>query len=59
MSEKESDVFVEKETEETKMAYDDGGVPFYVAAAWVLFLVAYVVVMAMVSLPDLRAWSAR
>jgi hypothetical protein len=53
------DRFIENDHRETKLGYGDGGVPFYVAVAWVLFIIAYVVVMASLALPDLRAWAGR
>jgi hypothetical protein len=42
----------------TPVAYDKGGVPIYILVAWVLFIIAYVVVMALLAWPDLRAWLA-
>ena len=56
MSDSESESFVEHDERETQLPYDKGGVPFYIALLWVGFIVAYVVVMAMLALPDLRAW---
>ena len=51
--------FVEHDGKETQLGYGDGGVPFYVAIVWVLFIIAYVAIMTFVSLPDFRAWTAR
>lgn len=51
--------FVEHDGEKTELPYGGGGVPFYVAIAWVAFVVVYIVVMVVVALPDLRAWMAR
>ena len=61
MSAEESDKdapFIEHDHRQTSMAYDTGRIPLYIVVAWVLFIVAYVVVMALVALPDLRAWMA-
>jgi len=55
-SEPQGEAFVEHEERETAMPYDKGGVPIYVAVLWVGFIVAYVTVMALLALPDLRAW---
>lgn len=54
----EPERFVEQDHEETRLGYGDGKVPFYIVLAWVLFLVAYVVAMSLLALPDLRAWNA-
>jgi hypothetical protein len=59
MSDSGSDpAFVEDDAKETKLGYGAGKVPVYVIAAWVLFLVVYVVAMSLLALPDLRAWNA-
>jgi hypothetical protein len=64
MSDAESDphdeapAFVESETRETSLPYGEGRLPFYVAVAWVAIIVTYVVVMALLALPDLRKWMA-
>ena len=50
--------FVENDAGETKLPYDKGGVPIYIAIAWVVFIVVYVAVMATISLPDLKKWMA-
>jgi len=50
--------FVERDDRETVMPYDKGGVPLYIGIAWVAFIIIYVVVMAMIALPDLRSWMA-
>ena len=50
--------FVERDDEPTKMIYDHGGVPMYVAVAWVIFLACYVAYMVVYGLPDLSAWGA-
>ncbi len=52
------DVFTEHENAPTTMAYDNGGVPMYVAIVWVLFLASYVAYMVVYGLPDLSAWGA-
>ena len=53
----EKDVpFVENDAHRTRLPYDRGGVPFYIALAWAAFIVTYIVVMSLVALPDLRAW---
>jgi hypothetical protein len=57
-SEKEP-AFVENDARRTRLPYDRGGVPFYVALAWAAFIVTYIVVMSVVALPDLRAWLGR
>jgi hypothetical protein len=54
----ESPPFVEDDARETKLPYDRGGLPFYVAIAWVAFGITYVVVMSLLALPDLRRWLA-
>lgn len=51
-----NDLFVEADDAETEMDFDDGGVPFYIAIAWVVFLAAYIVYMAVYALPDWAAW---
>jgi hypothetical protein len=51
--------FVESDAAQTRIPYDKGGVPLYIAFAWAVFLVTYIVVMALLVLPDLRAWLAR
>jgi hypothetical protein len=48
--------FVEDDAHQTQLPYDKGGVPLYIALAWAAFIVAYITVMSMVALPDLRAW---
>ena len=50
--------FKESEHQPTQMTYDKGGIPFYIAIAWVVFLIAYVVYMVVYGLPDLAAWRA-
>ena len=52
----EEGTFVECDQNATPMAYDKGGVPFYVVIAWVVFLVAYVIYMVVYGLPDFSAW---
>jgi hypothetical protein len=51
--------FVEDDTHRTELPYDKGGVPIYIALAWAGFIIAYIAVMSMIALPDLRAWLAR
>jgi hypothetical protein len=51
--------YKESDHKETILGYGKGGVPFYIAIVWVLFIVAYVIVMATLALPDLRAWATR
>ena len=51
-----SRLFVEDDSQPTELPYDKGGVPLYIALAWAAFIVAYITVMSMVALPDLRAW---
>ena len=48
--------FLEDDGARTRLPYDRGGVPIYIALAWVAFIVAYFVVMILVALPDLRSW---
>ncbi len=48
--------FVEDDEAETNLPFDNGGVPFYIALVWAGFIVVYVIVMAKMALPDLRAW---
>ncbi len=52
----DSTPFIEKDDRETGMPMGHARVPFYIATAWVAFIIAYVVVMSLVALPDLRAW---
>jgi hypothetical protein len=57
MSDSESnEPFVERDDRETHMPVEHHGVPFYIALAWVLFIIVYVTVMSILALPDLRAW---
>ena len=51
--------FVESDEQRTRFTYDDGGLPFYVAVVWAGLIVAYITVMAVLALPDLRAWLGR
>ena len=51
--------FVENDVQRTRLPYDTGGVPFYIALAWAGIIIAYVTVMSMVALPDLLAWLGR
>ena len=55
-AEEASRPFVEDDAHPTDLPYDKGGVPLYIALAWAAFIVAYITVMSMVALPDLRAW---
>jgi len=48
--------FVEDDASQTLLPYDNGGVPLYIALAWVTFIVTYIVVVFLVVIPDLRAW---
>jgi hypothetical protein len=50
--------FVEDDRAKTRLPYDRGGVPIYIALAWAAFIVTYIVVMSLVVLPDLRSWMA-
>jgi hypothetical protein len=50
------DEFVERDDRETHLPFGTGGVPFYIALVCVGFIVTYIVVMAVLALPDLRAW---
>ena len=49
--------FVESDHAPTELPFDEGGVPLYVAVVWVLFLIGYVVYMAIYALPDFALWS--
>jgi hypothetical protein len=51
--------FVENDAHRTRLPYDRGGVPLYIGLAWAAFIVAYIIVMSVVALPDLRAWLGR
>ena len=51
--------FVENDASQTWLPYDRGGVPIYIALAWIAFIVTYIIVMSLVALPDLRAWLER
>ncbi len=42
----------------TVMTFDHGGMPRYIVAAWVVFLIGYGVYFYTYGLPDLRAWGA-
>ncbi len=53
------DAFVESDGAETRLPYDKGGVPIYIAIAWVGFIIAYLLGVATLVLPDLRAWMAQ
>jgi hypothetical protein len=46
----------ERDDQPTVLDYGQGGVPLYVTVSWVIFIVTYVVVMAVLALPDLTAW---
>lgn len=50
--------FIERDDGETEMDFDDGGVPFYVAIVWIIFLTSFMAYMAVYALPDWSAWSA-
>jgi hypothetical protein len=52
----EEAAFVERDDQRTELPFDKGGVPFYIALLWAAFIVAYVVAMSLLALPDLRAW---
>jgi hypothetical protein len=56
---KEQPAFVETDHQPTKLGYGEGGVPFYVAVIWVGYILAYILVMAYLALPDYRAWLNR
>jgi hypothetical protein len=51
--------YQENDHKETILGYGKGGVPFYIAILWVLFIVAYVIAMATLVLPDLTKWATR
>lgn len=48
---------VEQTNGQTVMAYDKGSVPFYVVIVWLALIISYVVYMAILALPDLKAWA--
>ena len=54
----EEPAFLEDDHRETKLPYDTGGVPFYIAIVWVGIIVLYPLVMWLLALPDLRRWLA-
>ena len=54
----DSPAFVEDDTRETRLPYDTGGLPWYVAVGWVVLVIAYVAIMSVLALPDLRRWLA-
>lgn len=56
--EEDLEALTEYESAPTKMTYDKGGVPLYVALIWVGFLASYVAYMLFYGLPDLSAWGA-
>jgi hypothetical protein len=56
---KEEAAFLERDDQETMLPYDKGGVPLYIAGLWVAFIVTYIVFMAVIALPDLRAWMGK
>jgi hypothetical protein len=43
---------------ETRMAYGHGRLPIYIVAAWVAFLIGYVVYFWVYGWPDLVRWGA-
>jgi hypothetical protein len=47
--------FVEDDAVQTVLPYDTGGVPFYIAFAWVSFIVTYFIVVGLLVVPHLRA----
>lgn len=49
--------FIERDDTETPMDFDKGGIPFYIAITWVVFLAAYVIYMVIYALPDWSAWT--
>ncbi len=49
----------ERDDQKTVIEYGKGGVPLYIVVSWVVFIATYVLVMAMVALPDLMAWMRR
>jgi hypothetical protein len=56
--ERDSAAFVERDDRETELGYGSGGVPFYVALAWVGIIVAYLVAVVWLILPDFFTWQA-
>lgn len=55
-TEPSKDAFAERDDRETVLTYDKGGTPLYVIGAWVALIIAYVVYLAVYSLPDLQSW---
>lgn len=53
----QDNLFQESDAAETEMGYDEGGLPIYIAALWVTFLVTYVIYMVYYALGDISAWS--
>jgi hypothetical protein len=49
----------EQDDRKTVIEYGQGGIPLYITVSWVIFIIGYVVVMAILSLPDLTAWMQR
>jgi hypothetical protein len=58
MSAKDSDraELVEHSDAAVEMTYGEGGVPFYIAVLWVIFLVGFMVYILVNALPDFSAW---
>ena len=54
----EAPAFVEDDAAETRLPYDKGGVPIYIALAWAGIIITYIAVMATLALPDFRRWTA-
>jgi hypothetical protein len=57
--ENQEESFVEGDERETMLGYGEGKVPWYVAVVWVGFILTYAAVMAVLALPDFRAWASR
>ncbi len=48
--------FAESDWHETKMTYDSGKVPLYVAAVWLVSVVGLIAYYFSYALPDLESW---
>ena len=50
--------FAESDYHATKMAYDHGRLPFYVAGVWLLTLAGLITYFISYAIPDLQRWGA-
>jgi len=48
--------FAESDDQATRMIYDTGGLPAFIAVVWLGLLVAFVTYLVTYGIPDLKAW---